>query len=64
MAIFEIDMRASMLSERMADPANSMVAPVPPAVPMIPHTWSTISLEVTPAPRVPLFSRETTPLVL
>ena len=53
MAMLEMDMRASMESARMVEPANSIVAPVPPAVPMMPHTCSTMSLLVTPAPSVP-----------
>ena len=46
-------MRASIESERIAEPANSIVAPVPPAVPMTPQMCSTMSLEVTPAPSSP-----------
>mmetsp|Transcript_4157 Transcript_4157/g.8833 ORF Transcript_4157/g.8833 Transcript_4157/m.8833 type:complete len:241 (+) Transcript_4157:1637-2359(+) len=49
MAMLEMDMRASMESSSTACPANSMVAPVPPAVPMTPQTWRMMSLEVTPA---------------
>mmetsp|Transcript_25062 Transcript_25062/g.51056 ORF Transcript_25062/g.51056 Transcript_25062/m.51056 type:complete len:229 (+) Transcript_25062:1564-2250(+) len=37
MAMLEMDMRASMLRDSMAEPANSMVQPVPPAVPMTPQ---------------------------
>mmetsp|Transcript_15971 Transcript_15971/g.49443 ORF Transcript_15971/g.49443 Transcript_15971/m.49443 type:complete len:223 (+) Transcript_15971:1581-2249(+) len=48
MAMFEMDMRASIDSPRIASPANSMAQPVPPAVPMRPQTWSTTSLDVTP----------------
>jgi len=53
MAMLQIDMRPSIDSDRIALPANSIVAPVPPAVPMTPQMWSTMSLEVTPAPRTP-----------
>jgi hypothetical protein len=53
MAMLEMDMRASIDSERIAEPANSMVAPVPPAVPMIPQMCSTTSLEVTPGESSP-----------
>mmetsp|Transcript_9618 Transcript_9618/g.23867 ORF Transcript_9618/g.23867 Transcript_9618/m.23867 type:complete len:525 (+) Transcript_9618:1168-2742(+) len=53
MAMLEMDMRASIESERMAEPANSMVAPVPPAVPITPQMWSTMSLDVTPIPSSP-----------
>mmetsp|Transcript_73826 Transcript_73826/g.210582 ORF Transcript_73826/g.210582 Transcript_73826/m.210582 type:complete len:298 (+) Transcript_73826:1139-2032(+) len=53
MAIFEIDIRASMDSFSMALPENSMQQPVPPAVPMMPQTWSTRSLEVTPGASSP-----------
>lgn len=38
MAMLEIDMRASMDSASTADPPNSIVYPVPPAVPMTPMT--------------------------
>lgn len=44
---------ASMERERIVSPENSMVDPVPPAVPITPQRWSTMSLEVTPTPRVP-----------
>ena len=52
-AMFEIDIRASIESARIAEPANSIVAPVPPAVPITPQMCSTMSFDVTPAPRVP-----------
>mmetsp|Transcript_5266 Transcript_5266/g.10701 ORF Transcript_5266/g.10701 Transcript_5266/m.10701 type:complete len:261 (-) Transcript_5266:464-1246(-) len=52
-AMLEMDMRASMDSLRMASPANSMVHPVPPAVPIRPHTCRMMSLDRTPAASSP-----------
>lgn len=48
MAILQMDIQASMDKLRIVDPANSIVAPVPPAVPIIPETCKTMSLDVTP----------------
>mmetsp|Transcript_1963 Transcript_1963/g.6482 ORF Transcript_1963/g.6482 Transcript_1963/m.6482 type:complete len:218 (+) Transcript_1963:416-1069(+) len=48
MAMFEMDMRPSIVRPRIASPANSIAQPVPPAVPISPQTWSTMSLDVTP----------------
>ncbi|MNN49946.1 hypothetical protein D3C81_1645080 [compost metagenome] len=42
-----------MVRSRMAEPANSMVKPVPPAVPILPITASTMSLAVQPRGSLP-----------
>ena len=53
MAILEIDILASILNDSIADPANSMVYPVPPPVPIIPIICKIISLDVTPSDNSP-----------
>mmetsp|Transcript_3637 Transcript_3637/g.5257 ORF Transcript_3637/g.5257 Transcript_3637/m.5257 type:complete len:217 (-) Transcript_3637:657-1307(-) len=53
MAMLEILIRASILSDSIASPANSIVAPVPPAVPITLQTCKMMSLEVTPSPSGP-----------
>mmetsp|Transcript_501 Transcript_501/g.2029 ORF Transcript_501/g.2029 Transcript_501/m.2029 type:complete len:247 (+) Transcript_501:824-1564(+) len=53
MAMLQILIRASMESERMASPANSITEPFPPAVPMTPMMCKIISLLVTPSPSFP-----------
>ena len=53
MAMLHKVMRPSMLSARTAEPANSMVKPVPPAVPILPMMASTMSLPVSPLGKVP-----------
>lgn len=52
-AIFEIDMRASMERLSIADPPNSIVYPVPPAVPIKPIMCKMTSFDVTPSPSCP-----------
>jgi len=51
--MLQIDILASILSSRMVDPANSMTAPVPPAVPITPMMCRTISFELTPSGSFP-----------
>ena len=53
MAMLDIDILASMDKDRMAEPANSMEQPVPPAVPIREHMCRMISLDVTPGERSP-----------
>ncbi len=53
MAMLQTVMRPSMLSARIALPPNSIVWPVPPAVPMRPMTASTMSLAVQPRGSLP-----------
>mmetsp|Transcript_3030 Transcript_3030/g.9216 ORF Transcript_3030/g.9216 Transcript_3030/m.9216 type:complete len:225 (-) Transcript_3030:537-1211(-) len=53
MAMFDMDMRASIDKARTASPANSMALPVPPAVPIWPITKRTKSFEVTPGRNSP-----------
>ena len=52
-AILQMVMRPSMLNARIAVPANSMVNPVPPAVPICPITARTMSLAVQPCGKTP-----------
>ena len=51
--MLQTDMRPSIDSARMASPPNSIVQPVPPAVPISPMIASTMSLAVTPGPTCP-----------
>jgi len=51
--ILHIDILASILSPRIADPQNSITAPVPPAVPMTPIVCRIISLLLTPGDKTP-----------
>ena len=53
MAMLQMDMRASIDSERIASPQNSITLPVPPAVPITPMMWRITSLDVTPTPSLP-----------
>ena len=48
MLILQIVIRASIDSERIADPANSMKCPVPPPVPSFEMRYKMISFEQTP----------------
>ena len=52
-AILQIVMRPSIERLRIASPANSMVYPVPPAVPIFPMTAKTISFAVDPGCKRP-----------
>ena len=53
MAMLQTVIRPSTERSWMASPANSMAEPVPPAVPMVPMMWRTMSLAVTPGPTWP-----------
>jgi hypothetical protein len=53
MAMLHTVMRPSIDSARIAEPPNSMVEPVPPAVPMRPMMASTMSLALQPLGNVP-----------
>ena len=52
-AILHKVMRPSMLKPRIAEPANSMAYPLPPAVPILPIMANATSLAVTPKPNSP-----------
>ena len=51
--MLQMDILASILNPRIADPQYSMTAPVPPAVPMTPIVCRMISLLLTPGASLP-----------